>query len=81
MDRLVLLSRQVSFRAKYFIRPEHSVLNSFKTSFSDYIFAVGGDKKTMWEDELHNKTELFSHTSNTWSPEQDYPFGAEYSIV
>ena len=42
---------------------------------SDYLIAVGGG--VGFEDE-NKKTELYS-SSNIWSTESDYPYGAEYS--
>ena len=47
------------------------------------MIAVGGYNPEAESDneELTNKTELFSLTDESWSLEKDYPFGPEYLIL
>ena len=52
----------------------------YTTTLLDYMMAVGGSYDVGDNKQTHNKTELYS-TSNVWSTESDYPYGAEYSYL
>ena len=81
MEALALLSRRVSFTVS---SKQFSTIKKFShTWFSDYMIAVGGYNPEAESDneELTNKTELFSLTGESWSLEKDYPFGPEYLFL
>ena len=47
------------------------------------MIAVGGNnpEEEFDNEELSRKTELFSLKEESWSLEEDYPFGPEYLIL
>ena len=51
--------------------------------FLDYVIAVGSQEHWVTGSnepiKAHGKTELLTNT-NTWSTQQDFPFGTEYLV-